>query len=326
MIIRFDNNVKNSEIKYIVDCLNFANIKFAMKDNSITINTKLDDYKIKFLNDIAYIDLYDEGTDSELYFGEKKLITLENGLTIGGDNFFVIAGPCSVESEEQLFNICESVKASGAVILRGGAFKPRTSPYDFQGKGIEAIKILEKAREKYNIPVVSEIMDISQIDYFEKIDILQVGARNMQNFELLKELGKIRKPILLKRGFGATYRELLLSAEYILSHGNENVILCERGIRTFENSVRNNFDITAIPYLKEKTNLPVIADPSHAVGLRRFVPALAKSAVVAGADGLMIEVHDNPEYSISDAEQAISLDEFKKLSYDIKKIRSIKYD
>ena len=256
----------------------------------------------------------------------KKLntqIQIGKNLHIGNGNFVFIAGPCSVESEEQILLTAKFLKGIGVDVLRGGAYKPRTSPYSFQGIGREAISLLEKAKKLTGLPIITEITSISQLEYFENVDIIQVGTRNMQNFELLKELGKLKKTVLLKRGFSATYKEFILSSEYILSGGNENVILCERGIRTFETSVRNTFDVTAVPYLKDNTHLPVIADPSHAVGISKYVPSIAKAAVAAGADGLMIEVHNNPSLALSDGEQSLDFNEFSLLKSEIDKIKDI---
>ena len=213
---------------------------------------------------------------------------------IGGGSFCMIAGPCSVETEEQIVAVAKAVKASGANMLRGGAFKPRTSPYSFQGLGEVGLRYLEIAKEETGLPIVTELMDLSELPLFKNVDVIQIGARNMQNFDLLKQLGKIRKPILLKRGLSATIEEWLMSAEYIMAGGNEQVILCERGIRTFETSMRNTLDISAVPMLKKMTHLPVVIDPSHAAGIAFMVPSLAKAAVAVGADGLMIEVHNDP--------------------------------
>ena len=228
------------------------------------------------------------------------------GHKIGGGHFAVIAGPCSVESEEQIISVARDVHESGAGLLRGGAFKPRTSPYAFQGMRAEGLELLRKAREATGMPIVTEIMNTEHIPMFSDVDVIQVGARNMQNFELLKELGKLKKPILLKRGLSATIEEWLMSAEYIMSEGNENVILCERGIRTFETSMRNTLDISAVPMLKAKTHLPVVVDPSHAAGLSWMVEPLAMAAIAAGADGLMIEVHNDPAHAKSDGAQSLT--------------------
>lgn len=245
------------------------------------------------------------------------------GFKIGGGNFQYIAGPCSVESSEQICSIAKETKEAGAMLLRGGAFKPRTSPYAFQGMRAEGLKLLEKAKAETGMPIVTEIMDISHLDLFENVDVIQVGARNMQNFELLKELGHTDKPILLKRGLSSTMEELLMSAEYIMAGGNEKVILCERGIRTFEKYTRNTMDVSAIALLKEKSHLPVIADPSHAAGLSRLVRPLALSAVAAGADGLMIEVHNDPAHALCDGPQALTPAQFAQVVKEAEVIRKV---
>ena len=232
---------------------------------------------------------------------------------IGGGSLTVIAGPCSVESEEQIITVARSVKASGAKLLRGGAFKPRTSPYAFQGLRDEGIRLLLEAKKDTGLPIVTEIMDVSQLDLFAEVDVIQVGARNMQNFELLKQLGHTDKPILLKRGLANTYQELLMSAEYIMAFGNEQVILCERGIRTFETYTRNTLDISAIPVLKKLSHLPVVIDPSHSAGVAEFVPQLSMAAVAAGCDGLMIEVHNNPPCALCDGVQSLTQEQFAAL-------------
>jgi len=230
---------------------------------------------------------------------------------IGGGNFAVIAGPCSVESEEQLCTIAEQVKAAGAGLLRGGAFKPRTSPYAFQGLRSEGIDLLLKAKKKTGLPIVTEIMDLSHLSLFDEVDVIQVGARNMQNFELLKELGHTNKPILLKRGLSSTLQELLMSAEYIMAGGNEKVILCERGIRTFETATRNTLDISAIPLLRQLTHLPVIVDPSHATGISKLVKPMSVASAAAGADGLIIEVHNDPAHALCDGAQSLTPEQFR---------------
>ena len=245
------------------------------------------------------------------------------GVKIGGGNFAVMAGPCSVESEEQIIETAKAVKEAGATLLRGGAYKPRTSPYDFQGLHEEGIRLLLKAKEITGLPIVSEIMSPEQLPVFEEVDCLQVGARNMQNFDLLKAIGKTQKPVLLKRGLSATIKELLMSAEYIMSEGNPNVILCERGIRTYETYTRNTFDVSAISVLKELTHLPVVGDPSHATGKASLIRPMAMAAVVSGADALEIEVHTAPEKALSDAAQQLKPDEFKGVMEAINKARSI---
>ena len=241
------------------------------------------------------------------------------GRKIGGGNFQVIAGPCSIETKEQIIEVAEDVKQSGAHLLRGGAFKPRTSPYAFQGLHEQGLDLLLEAKKATGLPVVTEIMSPEHLHLFDDVDVIQVGARNMQNFELLKELGKINKPILLKRGLANTLDELLMSAEYIMAGGNENVILCERGIRTFETSTRNTLDISAVPMLKQKTHLPVIIDPSHAAGIRFMVEPLSMAAIAAGADGLMIEVHNNPEKALCDGAQSLPPQMFDSLMKKINK-------
>lgn len=246
-----------------------------------------------------------------------------SGVKVGGGNFAVIAGPCSVESEEQLTGIAKSVKASGCDMLRGGAFKPRTSPYDFQGLKDEGIKLLLQAKKETGLPIVTEIMNANHLDLFEDVDVIQVGARNMQNFELLKELGRTQKPILLKRGLSSTIKEWLMSAEYIMAGGNENVILCERGIRTFDSQyTRNCLDLSAVPVLKELTHLPVIIDPSHATGSSKYVKSMALAAVAAGADGLMTEVHSDPIHALCDGAQSLTPEQFDDMMKAVTAIRN----
>ncbi len=233
-----------------------------------------------------------------------------SGVKIGGGHFAVIAGPCSVESKEQVCGIAGQVQASGASLLRGGAFKPRTSPYDFQGLKAEGIEFLLEAKKQTGMPIVTEIMNANHLPLFEQVDVIQVGARNMQNFELLKELGRTKKPILLKRGLANTLKELLMSAEYIMAGGNENIILCERGIRTFETYTRNTLDLSAVPMLRELTHLPVVIDPSHACGIAKLVKPMAIAAAAAGADGLMIEVHNDPPRALCDGAQSLTPEQF----------------
>lgn len=260
---------------------------------------------------------------NRLFHPENSIIDV-NGSKIGGNNFAVIAGPCSVESEKQIVSIAEDVKKSGASFLRGGAYKPRTSPYSFQGLGLDGLELLSIAREKTGLPIVSEIMSPNLIEKFvEHVDIIQIGARNMQNFDLLKEIGKTKKTVLLKRGLSATIEELLMSAEYIMAGGNENVILCERGIRTFENYTRNTLDISSIPVIKKHSHLPIIVDPSHAGGLWWLVEPLAKAAMAVGADGLMIEVHNNPQNAKCDGQQSIKPEKFKLLMDTLREMGKI---
>ncbi len=245
----------------------------------------------------------------------------KDGIKIGGGNFAMMAGPCSVESEDQIVNIAKAVKASGANLLRGGAFKPRTSPYDFQGLKAEGIELLKIAREETGLPIVTEIMNLRDLPLFDDVDVLQVGARNMQNFDLLKELGKTNKPILLKRGLANTLKELLMSAEYIMSEGNENVILCERGIRTYSDYTRNTLDLSAVPMLHELSHLPVIVDPSHATGIARLVSPMACAAAACGTDGLIIEVHNDPIHALCDGAQSLRPEDFDVVCKKVQKIR-----
>lgn len=259
---------------------------------------------------------------SRSFKSENSIIVID-GIKIGGNDIVIIAGPCAVESEEQIDFVAKHVAQQGAVILRGGAFKPRTSPYSFQGLGEDGLKFMHQAAKQYGLKMITEVMDISQIDLVAKYaDILQLGARNMQNFSLLKEIGKAGKPVMLKRGLSSTIDEWLMSAEYILSTGNYNVILCERGIRTFETSTRNTLDISAIPVIHKKSHLPIVVDPSHGVGIRDKVIPMARAAVAAGADGIMIEVHNNPEKAKSDGAQSLYPDQFTELSKQIISIAS----
>jgi len=255
-------------------------------------------------------------------FHPEDTVVDVNGVKIGGGNFVMIAGPCSVESEEQIVGIAKAVKASGAHMLRGGAYKPRTSPYDFQGLAATGLELLKIAREETGLPIVTEIMGTGALDLFMDVDVIQVGARNMQNFDLLKQLGRLKKPILLKRGLAATLKELLMSAEYIMAGGNENVILCERGIRTFDDYTRNTLDLAAVPMLHELTHLPVIVDPSHSTGLARMVRPMSLAAAVV-ADGLIIEVHNDPMNALCDGAQSIRPEEYDKLLKDVYKVREV---
>ena len=256
-------------------------------------------------------------------FHPQDTIVDIGGVKIGGGHFAIMAGPCSVETPEQVIECAHAVKAAGATILRGGAFKPRTSPYSFQGMGPSGLELLEAAKKETGLPIVSEVMDPSQLQYFDNVDMLQIGARNMQNFTLLKEVGKLRKPVLLKRGLSATYEEWLMAAEYIMSEGNEQIVLCERGIRTFETKTRNTLDVTAIPMMHELSHLPIIMDPSHAAGMSRMVRPLSLASTGGGADGLMIEVHNDPAKALCDGPQALRPDQFSDLTKDIFAMREI---
>ena len=247
----------------------------------------------------------------------------ENKVKIGGGHFCMIAGPCSVESEEQIITVAKAVKEAGAKMLRGGAFKPRTSPYDFQGLRGEGLELLLKARKETGLPIVTEIMNAAHLDMFADVDIIQVGARNMQNFELLKELGRSKKPILLKRGLAATLKEFLMSAEYILAEGNENVMLCERGIRSFDTYTRNVLDLASVPMLHELSHLPIVVDPSHATGVARLVKPMACAATVAGADALIIEVHNNPPCALCDGAQSLTPAQFAEVAERVEQMRTL---
>lgn len=255
-------------------------------------------------------------------FHPEDTVVKVGDVAIGGGNFAVMAGPCSVESEEQIAEVAVRVKAGGASILRGGAFKPRTSPYDFQGMRAEGLELLEHAKKETGLPLVSEIMNANHLPLFENVDMIQVGARNMQNFELLKELGQIQKPILLKRGLANTLKELLMAAEYIMAGGNEQIILCERGIRTFETYTRNTLDLSAVVALHQMTHLPVVVDPSHATGIRDFVLPMAAAAAACGADGLMIEVHNNPAKALCDGAQSVTPDQFDEIMGVVQGVRA----
>ena len=256
-------------------------------------------------------------------FHPENTIVDIGGHKVGGKNFQVIAGPCSVESESQIIEVAKAVKKSGATMLRGGAFKPRTSPYAFQGLKGTGIELLIKAKKETGLPIVTELLSVNDLDLFKDVDVIQIGARNMQNFELLKEVGKMGKPILLKRGLANTLQELLMSAEYILAEGNDQVILCERGIRTFETMTRNTLDLSAVPALKEKTHLPIIIDPSHSTGVNKFVTPMSLASVGAGADGLIVEVHNDPKKALCDGAQSLNPEQFDTLMQKIRQMLPI---
>ena len=328
MIILLKSDADSKTVSDLKEWLSRRNITIesanAFGSEVIKLNGDLDkiDFSlIKRFDRVASITKTDDSYKfaSRHNYPDDTVINI-GGITIGGNVFNVIAGPCSVESNEQIIDIARSVKASGATILRGGAFKPRTSPYAFQGLKSRGIELLVNAKKITGMPIVSEIVDISALPFFEHVDIIQVGARNMQNFELLKELGHTRKPILLKRGPANTIEEFLMSAEYILAGGNPNVILCERGVRTFENMTRNTLDIASIPLLKKLTHLPVFADPSHSSGRADIVPQLALACCAAGADGVMIEVHNDPVNAFSDGAQSITPDAFDTLMHKLRAV------
>ena len=329
MIIVLKPNCTDEQVKHFADNLT--------KEYNVKVNTWVGTQStvLGLLGDTTSIDIdYISAQDfvesvkrvqepykkaNRKFHPDNTVITLPTGQKIGDGSLALIAGPCSVETEAQICEVAERVKAAGAAFLRGGAFKPRTSPYSFQGLQAEGLELLKKAKAQTGLPIVTEIMSIGHIPLFEEegVDIIQVGARNMQNFELLKALGKINKPILLKRGLSNTIEELLMSAEYIMAGGNDQVILCERGIRTYETYTRNPLDISAIPILKKLSHLPVVVDPSHASGIAWLVEPLAMAAVAAGADGLIIEVHNNPAKALSDGAQSLTPDQFDRVAHHV---------
>jgi len=292
---------------------------------AIGVKPDFDIRKVKILDGVAEVYRITEPFKlASRTFQKNDTVIKINDVSIGGNEVIMMAGPCSVENEDQIFTVAEIVAKAGSKILRGGAFKPRTSPYSFQGLGEEGLKLLRKAADRYNLLVITEVMESNQIKLIEEYtDIFQVGARNMQNFPLLRDLGKTTKPIMLKRGLAATVEDWLMSAEYILSSGNRQVMLCERGIRTFETYTRNTFDLSAIPVVHKRSHLPVIADPSHATGMRDKVIPMARAAVAAGADGLMVEVHNDPEKALSDGPQALLPDQFVELMKQVKLIAEV---
>jgi len=329
MVVILKENPNPSQLKNLVEWLRSMGVTVHITEGQqqtilglVGDTTQIDIDLIRALDIVEDVKRIQEPYKSaNRKFHPKDTVIQVGELKIGGGHFQILAGPCSVESEEQILMVAEAVKLAGGTILRGGAFKPRTSPYAFQGLRGDGIKLLIKAREATGLPIVTEIMDISQLDLFSDVDIIQVGARNMQNFELLKALGKINRPVLLKRGLSNTFQELLMSAEYIMAGGNEQVILCERGIRTFETYTRNTLDLSAIPVLKTLSHLPVIVDPSHATGMARLVPPMALAATAAGADGLIIEVHNDPEHALSDGPQSLTPSAFALLVEKINRVR-----
>lgn len=332
MVVVLEKNVSDKQIENVIKHL--EDFGFAVHTSTgveqiilgaIGVKPDFDTRKVKILDGVAEVYRITEPFKlaSRSFKKENTEIKIKN-VTIGGNEVVMMAGPCSVENEDQIFIIAEIVAKSGAKILRGGAFKPRTSPYSFQGLGEEGLKLLRKAADKYNLLVITEVMESAQIKLIEEYtDIFQVGARNMQNFSLLRDLGKTSTPIMLKRGLSATVEDWLMSAEYILSNGNKEVMLCERGIRTFETSTRNTFDLSAIPVVHKRSHLPVIADPSHATGLRDKVLPMARAAVAAGADGLMVEIHNDPEKALSDGPQALLPEQYIDLMKQVKLIAEV---
>lgn len=334
MIIVLKDNPDQKQLENLVSWLKSMGLDIHMsKGQSATIMGLIGDtaaVDIDLINALDIVETVKRVQEpyknvNRKFHPEDTVVEVLPGVNIGGGNFQVIAGPCSVESEEQICLVAEEVKNAGAGMLRGGAFKPRTSPYAFQGMRAQGIDLLLEAKEKTGLPIVTEVMDISQLPLFENVDVIQIGARNMQNFELLKEVGRLRKPILLKRGLANTLKELLMSAEYIMAGGNENVILCERGIRTFETATRNTLDLASIPLLKTMTHLPIIVDPSHATGIAGLVKPMAMAATAAGADGLMIEVHNNPPAALCDGAQSLTPAAFKDVMDVVNQIRPLAY-
>jgi 3-deoxy-7-phosphoheptulonate synthase len=333
MVILLKKNPEKSQLENLIKWLESRNIEIHYSEGRTrTILGLVGDTSLVDIDLLLALDIVEDVKritepykNANRQFHPEDLVIDIQGVKVGGGHFLMIAGPCSIESQEQLLEVAESVKKSGANMLRGGAFKPRTSPYAFQGLREQGLKILLDVKKAVDIPVVTEIMDISQLPLFEEVDVIQVGARNMQNFELLKELGRMPKPVLLKRGLSATLQELLMSAEYIMSGGNENVILCERGIRTFETATRNTLDLSAVPMLKELSHLPVIVDPSHATGISKLVKPMAIAAVACGADGLIIEVHNDPAHALCDGPQSLTPRAFDELNQNIQQILPYAY-
>lgn len=328
MIILLKRNADKQQVDSLAKRMTQLNLQIHMSEGSSeTIMGLVGDTSAVDIDSLMALDIVEDVKriqepykNANRKFHPMDTVVEVGNARIGGGNFAFIAGPCSVESEEQICEVAMKVKNSGAAILRGGAFKPRTSPYAFQGMREKGIELLKRARQESGLPIITEIMDLSHLPLFEDVDIIQVGARNMQNFELLKALGKIGKPILLKRGLSSTIEEWLMSAEYIMAGGNEQVILCERGIRAFETATRNTLDLSCIPVLKGLTHLPVIVDPSHATGHARLVKPMAMAAAAAGADGLMIEVHNHPERAFCDGQQSLNPEQFDSLAEDVRKI------
>ena len=329
MVVLLKKNPDQNQVENLVAWLEGQNLQVHMSEGTtqtimglIGDTTSVDIDLLKALDIVEDVKRIQEPyKNANRKFHPADTVIEVGGVKIGGGNFAIAAGPCSVESEEQICLVAELVKKSGASLLRGGAFKPRTSPYAFQGMREEGIRLLLEAKEKTGLPIVTEIMDLSHLPLFENVDVIQVGARNMQNFELLKALGHTDKPILLKRGLSSTIQELLMSAEYIMAGGNERVMLCERGIRTFETATRNTLDLSCIPVLKSLTHLPVIIDPSHATGVAKLVPPMAMAAVAAGADGLIIEVYNDPPHAACDGQQSLTPQAFDELARSVEKLR-----
>ena len=329
MIAVLKNGTTPDQMNHLIDWLHRMNLEVHVSQGQeITILGLIGDTSrvdMELLSSLEIVERVKRVTEpfkqANRKFHPKDTIVEVGNVRIGGGYFAMIAGPCSVESESQIIEVAKAVKAAGADILRGGAFKPRTSPYAFQGLKGEGIELLLKAKKETGLPIITEIMNINDLDLFNDIDIIQVGARNMQNFDLLRELGKTRKPILVKRGLANTLQELLMSVEYVMSKGNENVILCERGIRTFEPSTRNTLDLSAVSVLHELSHLPVVVDPSHATGKVSLVAPMSMAATAAGADGLMIEVHNDPAHALCDGAQSLTPAQFDDVARRVRRVR-----
>lgn len=330
MIVVVNNNAKKEQFDNLISWLEGQNVKVHIsKGDFQTVlglvgdTSRIDTELLEGLDIVSRVMRVTEPfkNANRKFHPENTCVDIGGGVKIGDGHFAMIAGPCSIETEAQIIDIAKRVKAAGANILRGGAFKPRTSPYDFQGLRADGLKLLLEAKKETGLPVITEIMSADHLPLFEDVDIIQVGARNMQNFEMLKELGKTKKPILIKRGLANTLKELLMSAEYVMSEGNENVILCERGIRTYETYTRNTLDISAVPMLKELSHLPVIVDPSHACGIARLVKPLALAGAAASADGLMIEVHNDPPHALCDGAQSLTPEQFEDTAKAVFRVR-----
>ena len=331
MIIALRKDVRREEMDHLISWLETYGVRTHISEGEyqtivglVGDTTRIDTDLISGLDIVESVTRISEPFKkaNRKFHPEDTVIRIVEGVEIGGGNFQFIAGPCSVESEEQMETVARAVKASGANLLRGGAFKPRTSPYDFQGLHEEGIRLLLETKRRTGMPIVTEIMDIAHLPMFEQVDVIQVGARNTQNFELLKELGRVHKPILLKRGIAGTIKELLMSAEYIMAGGNEQVILCERGIRSYETYTRNTLDLSAVAVLHEMSHLPVIVDPSHATGVARYVRPMALAAAACGADGLMIEVHNDPPHARCDGPQSLTPAQFDEVAKSVRTVRA----
>ena len=330
MIIALKRDIRQEEKEHLISWLESYGVRTHVSEGEyqtviglVGDTTRIDTDLISGLDIVQSVTRISEPFKkaNRKFHPDDTVVQVTDQVAFGGGNFQIIAGPCSVETEDQVETIARAVKESGAGMLRGGAFKPRTSPYDFQGLYGEGIRILLEVKKRTGKPIITEIMDIGHLPLFEQVDVIQVGARNMQNFELLKELGRIRKPILLKRGLANNIKELLMSAEYIMAGGNEQIILCERGVRTFETYTRNTLDLSAVAVLHELSHLPVVVDPSHATGAARYVKPMAMAAAACGADGLMIEVHNDPKHALCDGPQSLTPEQFDDVAKSVMKIR-----